>query len=127
MDLPRIAKETSGTLVNYLTYQAVRVVIEQLAETDPPRSLWLRQFSADYTFQRAEEYLHSLMQQRQDLALRIMTVRENLADEIADFLPEMTRTDTAQANMAQRRQMFERMTLVSLDRSDNRHPELDEY
>lgn len=110
MDLGRIARDTATVLVNYLTYQAVRVVIDQLSETDPPVAMWLQQFSANYSFQQAEAYLMALMQARQPLALRIMTVRESIADDVAGVLPEMVRSSVQQANLEQRRQMFERMT-----------------
>ena len=113
MDLRQIARDTSGLLVNYLTYQAVRVVIDQMAETDPPRSVWLQHFSANYSFQRAEEYLQALMKEQPELGVRIMTVRETIAGDISDLLGELTRSGVAEANMNQRRSMFERMTLVT--------------
>jgi len=43
-----------------------------------------------------------------------MTVREHLATEVTDFLPEMTRTGVAQANMEHRRQHLERITQLHL-------------
>nr|AVY53728.1 chaperonin-like protein component RbcX [Oculatellaceae cyanobacterium HA4233-MV5] len=112
MDLKRIAKDTTKTLISYLTYQAVRVVFDQLNETDPKRAYWLNQFSTREKIQDGEAYLQALFQERQDLAFRILTVREHLANEIADFLPEMLRTTVQQVNMEQRRQQLERMTQV---------------
>jgi hypothetical protein len=35
MDIKQIAKDTTKTLVSYLTYQALRTVLAQLDETDP--------------------------------------------------------------------------------------------
>ncbi len=110
MDLKRIAKDTTKTLTSYLTYQAVRVVISQLDETEPKRAYWLHQFSAREKIQDGEAYLQALFQERQDLAFRILTVREHLANEIAEFLPEMLRSTVQQANMEQRRQQLERIT-----------------
>ncbi len=110
MDLKRIAKDTTKTLTSYLTYQAVRVVISQLDETEPKRAYWLHQFSAREKIQDGEAYLQALFQERQDLAFRILTVREHLANEIAEFLPEMLRSTVQQANMDQRRQQLERIT-----------------
>ena len=46
------------------------------------------------------------------MAFRVMTVREHLANEILDFLPEMTRTGIQQSNMQLRRQHFERIMSV---------------
>lgn len=114
MDLKRIAKDTTKTLTSYLTYQAVRVVISQLDETEPKRAYWLHQFSAREKIQDGEAYLQALFQERQDLAFRILTVREHLANEIADFLPEMLRSTVQQANMEQRRQQLERITQFEL-------------
>lgn len=110
MDLRRIAKDTTKTLISYLTYQAVRTVLAQLSETDPPRAMWLQQFSGKERIQDGEAYLQALFQERQDLAFRILTVREHIAEEIADFLPEMLRSTIQQANTEQRRQQLERIT-----------------
>ena len=122
MDLKQIAKDTARTLVSYLTYQAVRTVIAQLSETDPPQAFWLQNFSSREKIQDGEAYLKALFKERQDLAFRILTVREHLAEEIADVLPEMLRTSTQQANMDQRRQQLERMTQLDLS-VPSAHPE----
>ncbi|ATS18673.1 chaperonin family protein RbcX [Synechococcus sp. PCC 6717] len=113
MDVKHIAKQTSKTLISYLTYQAVRTVIAQLAETDPPRSLWLQQFTSRENVQDGERYLEALFREQQDLGFRILTVREHLAEMVADYLPEMLRTGIQQANRQQRCQQLERMTQVS--------------
>jgi len=110
MDLKQIAKDTSKTVISYLTYQALRAVLAQLSETDPPRALWLQQFSGREKIQDGEAYLRSLFSERPDLGFRILTVREYLATEVADFLPEMVRTGIQQANMDHRRDQLERMT-----------------
>jgi O-methyltransferase involved in polyketide biosynthesis len=114
MDLKRIAKDTTKTLVSYLTYQAVRVVIAQLDETEPKRAYWLHQFSSRERIQDGEAYLQALFRERQDLAFRILTVREHLANEISEFLPEMLRSSVQEANMEQRRQQLERITQLDL-------------
>jgi RbcX protein len=119
MDLKQIAKDTAKTLVSYLTYQSVRTVIAQLSETDPPQAFWLQNFSSREKIQDGEAYLKALFK---DLAFRILTVREHLAEEIADVLPEMLRTSTQQANMNQRRQQLERMTQLDLS-VPSAHPE----
>ncbi|WP_322878381.1 RuBisCO chaperone RbcX [Pseudocalidococcus azoricus] len=113
MDVKHVAKETAKTLISYLTYQAVRTVIAQLDETDPPRSLWLQRFTTKERVQDGERYLQDLFQEKQDLAFRILTVREDLADQVADFLPEMLRTGIQKANLHQRCQQLERMTQVA--------------
>nr|AGG35172.1 chaperonin-like protein [Nostoc sp. 'Nephroma arcticum cyanobiont'] len=111
MNLKQIAKDTAKTLQSYLTYQALRTVLAQLGETNPPLELWLHNFSSG-KIQDGESYIEQLLQEKPDLALRIMTVREHIAEEIMEFLPEMVRTGIQQANMEQRRQHLERITRI---------------
>lgn len=114
MDFKQIAKDTAKTLSSYLTYQAVRIVLAQLSETNPPLALWLHRFSSTDKIQDGEVYIQNLFREKQDLALRIMTVREHLAQEVTDFLPEMVRAEIQQANMEHRRQHLERITKLDL-------------
>ncbi|MEH2456460.1 RuBisCO chaperone RbcX [Nostoc sp.] len=111
MNLKQIAKDTAKTVQSYLTYQALRTVLAQLGETNPPLELWLHNFSSG-KIQNGESYIEQLLQEKPDLALRIMTVREHIAEEIIEFLPEMVRTGIQQANMEQRRQHLERITRI---------------
>jgi hypothetical protein len=122
MDLKQIAKDTTKTLISYMTYQAYRVVIAQLDETEPKRAYWLRQFSYRVSIQNSEAYLTALFHEEQRLAFRLLTVREHIAEEIADYLPEMLRTGIQQANLTQRTQQLERMTQVDPSASTP-HPE----
>ncbi|MBW4493181.1 MAG: chaperonin family protein RbcX [Oscillatoria princeps RMCB-10] len=124
MDIREIAKETAKVLASYLTYQAVRTVLAQLSETNPPLASWLNGFSSTGKIQDGEEYLRELLQVQQDLAFRIMTVRDHLAEEVANSLPELVRTGIRQANMEYRRQHLERMTHASYPYSAS-HPELE--
>ncbi|KKI98153.1 chaperonin family protein RbcX [Prochlorothrix hollandica] len=124
MDLRKISRDSAQTLANYLTYQAVRVVLDQLTETNPPQSLWLREFSAQISFQQgSEDYLQHLMQANQELAFRIMTVRDHLATNIPEFLPEMVRSQVQEANLQQRKVFFERLTQTPLG-PEVIHPEV---
>ncbi len=113
MDLKQIAKDTVKTLSSYLTYQAVRTVLTQLGETNPPLAFWLHNFSAD-KIQDGEAYIQSLFREKPDLALRIMTVREHIANEVSEFLPEMIRIGIQQANTEHRRQHLERITQLNM-------------
>ncbi|MBD2435316.1 RuBisCO chaperone RbcX [Nostoc sp. FACHB-110] len=113
MNLKQIAKDTAKTLQSYLTYQALRTVLAQLGETNPPLAVWLHNFSAGKV-QDGEAYIKQLFQEKPDLALRIMTVREHIAEEVVEFLPEMVLTGIQQANTEQRRQHLERITQLSL-------------
>ena len=114
MDLKQVAKDTAKVLSSYLTYQAVRVVLTQLTETNPPLAYWLSNFSGKDKIQDGEAYLQALLKQKQDLAFRVMTVRQHLAEEMADFLPEMVRAGIQQANMEHRRQHLERLTQLTI-------------
>lgn len=114
MDLKQIAKDTTKTLISYLTYQAVRTVVSQLRETNPPLSFWLNQFSSASKIQDGEAYLQDLLQVNQQLAFRIMTVRAHLAEEVVDFLPEMVKSGVQEANIDHRRRYLERITQLNL-------------
>ena len=113
MDLKTVAKNTAKTIISYLTYEAVRVVIGQLRETNPPLCTWLHQFSAIEKIQDGEVYLQELLRVNQDLAFRIMTVRAHLAHEVMDFMPEMVQTTIQQSNIEHRKQYLERITQLS--------------
>lgn len=114
MDLKKIAKDTAKTLQSYLTYQAVRTVLAQISETNPPLALWFQRFSGTDKIQDGEAYIEALFQEKPDLALRVMTVREHIAEQISEFLPEMVRTGIQQANMQHRRQHLERVTQLNI-------------
>jgi hypothetical protein len=120
MDLKKIANDTTKTLVSYLTYQAVRVVYEQLDETEPKRAYWLHQFASSESIKDGDRFIEALFRERPDLAFRILTVREALADGIADFVPDMLRQQMSVSNLKQRSQQLERMTQVS---TEGNHPE----
>ncbi len=120
MDLKRVAKDAAKTLSSYMTYQALRIVLEQLTETDPPQALWLHAFSSKNSIQDGEAFLRALLLEKQELAFRIMTVRQHLAEEVADYLPEMVRTGIQQSNMAHKRQHLERMTQLTVSEPPSR-------
>jgi hypothetical protein len=120
MDLKKIANDTTKTLVSYLTYQAVLIVYEQLDETEPKRAYWLHQFASSESIKDGDRFIEKLFRERPALAFRILTVREALVDEIADFLPDMLRQQMSVSNLKQRSQQLERMTQVS---TEGNHPE----
>lgn len=119
----RVAQETANLLKDYLTYQAVRTILDQLAETDPNQALWLRKFSGQYNLRDSESYLQALMAERKDLVMRIMKVREELAQEVVDSLPEMVRSRIEQSNLSYRCQILERLTQTQPENTDNSHPD----
>jgi len=114
MDIKQIAKDTAKMLQSYLTYQAVRTVSAQINETNPYVAAWLHRFSTKEKIQDGEAYIEQLFREKPELALRIMTVRQHLAEEVTEFLPEMVSTGIVQANMEHRRQHLERITQLDL-------------
>ncbi|MEO0488612.1 MAG: chaperonin family protein RbcX [Cyanobacteria bacterium J06635_15] len=114
MDLKRIAKDTAKVLTSYLTYQAVRTVMMQLRETNVPLSYRLNEFATRDKLQDGEVFLEDLFQEQPELALRVMTVRLHLAEEVAEFLPEMVTTGIQQANMEHQKKHLERITGMSV-------------
>lgn len=112
MDIKRSTKSTAKMLVNFLTFEAVKTIAEQLEETDKLKALWFNQFSTRERLQNGELYIKDLFAVHQEMAFRVMTVREHLANEILDFLPELTRTSIQESNMQLRRQHFEKIMSV---------------
>ncbi|PZO59250.1 MAG: RbcX chaperonin protein [Phormidesmis priestleyi] len=113
MDLKRIAKDTAQVLTSYLTYQSVRTVLDQLKETNLPRYYWFQEFSSREKLQDGEAFIQQLFQAEPELALRVMTVRQHLAEEVSEFLPEMVTTNIQQSNMEHRKKHLERMTQMT--------------
>ncbi|MGL5061482.1 MAG: RuBisCO chaperone RbcX [Microcoleus sp.] len=113
MDLKQVAKDTAKVLASYLTYQSVRIVIDQLSESNPPLAIWLSGFSSKSKIQDGEAYIQELLLENQELGFRIMTVREYLVHDVVEFLPEMVRTNIQQANMEHRRQHLERIAQLN--------------
>lgn len=114
MDLRQIAKETATVLSSYLTYQAVRTINAQLRETNPALSIWFNQFSTTTSIQDGEAYLQSLLQVNPELAFRVMTVRQHLAEDVLEFLPDMVKDTIQQANIDHRRGHLERITQLDM-------------
>ncbi len=114
MDIKKVAKDTAKVLTSYLTYQAVRTVTGQLREANPPLAIWLSGFSSTGKIQDGEAYLQELLQENKELAFRVITVREYLAEEVAEYLLEMVRTGIQQANMEHRRRYLGKITQLEI-------------
>lgn len=112
-----IAKDTAKVVQNFLTYKAVQLVIAQLAETNPRESIWLRGYSSGGKLRDAETYLEEIMSEPRgkELAMRIMTVRDSIAEQTLEFLPEMVASGIKQDNLAHRRHLLERLTQSSAE------------
>lgn len=110
MSYKQIAKDTAKVLQSYLTFQAVKVIINQLTETNPPLAIWLTNYSDRASVQDSENYLNKLLGENKELVLRILTVREDLAEQVLEFLPEMVKTNIIESNIQHRRHLLERLT-----------------
>ena len=113
MQPKQVAESTAKVLQSYLTYQAVRIILHELSETNPPRGIWLSHYTASHSIQDGEAYLDGLMSEDKELVLRILSVREHIAEQVLDFLPEMVRLGISQANVEHRRHLLERLTQSS--------------
>jgi RbcX protein len=115
-----IARDTAEVVQNYLTFKAVQLVIAQLAETNPQESIWLRQYSSGGKLRDAEAYLQEIMSEPRgmELALRIMTVRTDIAKQTLEFLPEIVTAGIEKGNLAHRRYLLERLTQTAESTSE---------
>jgi RbcX protein len=114
MDLKQVAKNTAKVISSYLTYQAMQIVLDQLTENNPPLAQWLSSFSSRKVVQDGDLYLQALLIENQELAFRIMTVREHLVEEIMDDLPEMMCHEIKHKNSQHRRQQLEKLSQLSI-------------
>ena len=107
-----IAKDTAKIIQNYLTYKAVMLIIEQLAETNPGEAIWLRQYSSGGKLRNAESYIEEIMSEPRgkELAMRIMTVRDKIAEQTLEFIPEIVSSGIKEDNLILRRHLLERLT-----------------
>lgn len=65
-------------LINYFTYKAVRTVLHQLYEMNPPSYSWLYNFVATNKPSDGKRFLRKLGKEKQDLAERVMITRLHL-------------------------------------------------
>ena len=110
MSYKQVVKDTAKVLQSYLTYQAVRTIINQLRETNPAEGIWLSHYSDKQKVQDSDNYLNDLMKENKELVLRILTVRKDLAEQVLEFLPEMVTSNISQSNMEHRRDLLELLT-----------------
>ncbi|MGI0482194.1 RuBisCO chaperone RbcX [Geminocystis sp. CENA526] len=118
MTYKQVVKDTARVLQSYLTYQAVKIIIDQLTETNPPQAIWLTNFSDRTKVQDSDNYLRALTLENKELVLRILTVRQDIARQILEFLPEMVDTNIEQSNIEHRRHLLERLTQTASSLED---------
>ena len=120
MQPKEIAKDTAKIVQNYLTYKAVMLIIEQLAETNPAEAIWLRQYSSGGKLRDAESYIQEIMSEPRgkELAMRIMTVRNRMAEQTLEFIPEIVTSGIKKDNLIHRRHLLERLTRSPAETSE---------
>ncbi|XVE78894.1 hypothetical protein DITRI_Ditri14bG0015000 [Diplodiscus trichospermus] len=71
-------EDVKTQLLNYFTYKAVRTVLTQLYEMNPPQYTWFYQFVAANKPSDGKRFLRILGKERQELAERVMITRLHL-------------------------------------------------
>ncbi|KAL8542283.1 hypothetical protein ACS0TY_003230 [Phlomoides rotata] len=70
--------DVKAELINYFTFKAVRTVLEQLYEMNPPQYKWFNNFCAENVPNNAKRFLQTLVKERRELAERVMITRLTL-------------------------------------------------
>jgi hypothetical protein len=78
MDIKQVAKDTAKVLTSYFTYQALRTVLAQLSENDPPSGTVATFFFSRHSFKMEKLSFWRYFRKKQELAFRLMTVRQHL-------------------------------------------------
>ncbi|RDY10440.1 Chaperonin-like RbcX protein 2, chloroplastic [Mucuna pruriens] len=65
-------------MLNYFTYKAVRTVLHQLYEMNPPKYTWFYNFVASNKPADGKRFIRSLGKEQQELAERVMVTRLHL-------------------------------------------------
>ncbi|KGN66488.1 chaperonin-like RbcX protein 2, chloroplastic [Cucumis sativus] len=65
-------------MLNYFTYKAVRTVMNQLYEMNPPQYRWLYDFVLNNKPTDGKHFIRRLVKEQQDLAERVMITRLHL-------------------------------------------------
>lgn len=115
MQTKHIAQATVKVLQSYLTYQAILRIQSELGETNPRQAIWLNQYAASHSLQDGEAFLTELLDVDKEMVLRILTVREDIAESVLDFLPGMTRNSLRESNISHRRHLLERLTRTVME------------
>lgn len=65
-------------ILNYFTYKAVKTVLNQLYEMNPPMYIWFYEFVATHSPADGKGFIRTLVKEKQQLAERVMTTRLHL-------------------------------------------------
>ncbi|CAI9106390.1 OLC1v1005533C1 [Oldenlandia corymbosa var. corymbosa] len=65
-------------ILNYFTYKAVRTVLHQLYEMNPPRYRWFYNYVVNHKPNEGKKFLRGLQKEERELAERVMITRLHL-------------------------------------------------
>ncbi len=71
-------EDVKTQMLNYFTYKAVRTVLQQLYEMNPPQYTWFYNFVASNKPADGKRFIRSLGKEQQQLAERVMVTRLHL-------------------------------------------------
>ncbi|KAL3537437.1 hypothetical protein ACH5RR_000803 [Cinchona calisaya] len=70
--------DVKNEIINYLTFKAVKTVLNQLYEMNKPQYMWFHNFIADNVPNTGKGFLQKLAKEKQNLAERVMITRLHL-------------------------------------------------
>lgn len=71
-------EDVKNEIINVITYKAVRTVLQQLYEMNPPQYTWFYNFIANHVPNTGKNFLQQLFKERRELAERVMITRLSL-------------------------------------------------
>ncbi|CAN4110372.1 unnamed protein product [Withania somnifera] len=71
-------EDVKNEIINIITYKAVRTVLQQLYEMNPPQYTWFYNFVVNHVPNTGKNFLQELFKERRELAERVMITRLSL-------------------------------------------------
>ncbi|KAL3380752.1 hypothetical protein AABB24_001080 [Solanum stoloniferum] len=71
-------EDVKNEIINVITYKAVRTVLQQLYEMNPPQYTWFYNFIANHVPNTGKNFLQQLFKEKRELAERVMITRLSL-------------------------------------------------
>lgn len=71
-------EDVKNEIINVITYKAVRTVLQQLYEMNPPQYTWFYNFIVNHLPNTGKNFLQQLFKERRELAERVMITRLSL-------------------------------------------------
>ncbi|KAL3348497.1 hypothetical protein AABB24_021920 [Solanum stoloniferum] len=71
-------EDVKNEIINVITYKAVRTVLQQLYEMNPPQYTWFYNFIVNHVPNTGKNFLQQLFKEKRELAERVMITRLSL-------------------------------------------------